>query len=117
MQKYWPICWPRDRFLCVLRPWLILSLWILCRGAAMAAWEDDSNTYVPRKPASASKATSRSSHPIPVLPGPHLLIDDYLIESSNNLARSVQVPQRDPAIANRLITGPQDRCFQPFFTV
>lgn len=50
-------------------------------------------------------------------PGPHLFIDDYLIETSSNMTRTVQQPARDSGIPNPLITGIEDRCFQPFFSV
>lgn len=55
--------------------------------------------------------------PIQLQPGPHLLLDEYLIESSSNLIRRVNVPARDPAIPNPIITGKEDGCFQPYLTV
>jgi len=64
-----------------------------------------------------SAAMRRPVEPLVLRPGPHLLVDDRLIESSRNIARSVQQPRRDPAIANPVVTGPEDRCFQPFFSV
>lgn len=50
-------------------------------------------------------------------PAPHLFIDDYLIESSENLVRAVIPPQRDPEIPNPVVTGKEDGCFQPYLTV
>jgi hypothetical protein len=49
--------------------------------------------------------------------GPQLFVDDYLIESCQNLKRVVQQPARDSGIPNPVVTGHEDRCFQPFFTV
>ena len=56
--------------------------------------------------------------PLRLGPGPHLFVDDALVErSSPGLRRRVRQPQREPAIPNPVITGPEDRAFQPFFTV
>jgi len=57
------------------------------------------------------------AEPIPLRPGPHLLIDDFLIESSTHLTRRVNRPGRDPTIPNPLVTGKEDGCFQPYLTV
>ncbi|MBI5685886.1 MAG: hypothetical protein HZC54_12505 [Verrucomicrobia bacterium] len=65
----------------------------------------------------AADVLRRSAGPIVLQTGPQLFIDDYLIESSQNLTRVVQQPARDPGIPNPVVTGPEDRCFQPFFSV
>jgi len=44
-------------------------------------------------------------------------VDDYLIASAANVVRKVAEPDRDVGIPNPLITGPGDRCFQPYFTI
>ncbi len=49
--------------------------------------------------------------------GPHLFLDDFLIERSKGLERRVNCPRRDPRIRNPIITGKEDRCFQPYMTV
>jgi len=49
--------------------------------------------------------------------GVQLLLDDHLIEESENVIRQVNQPKRDPNLLNPLITGEEDRCFQPYFTV
>ena len=49
--------------------------------------------------------------------GVQLLLDDYLIQESENVIRRVNQPKRDSNLPNPLITGEEDRCFQPFFTV
>ena len=49
--------------------------------------------------------------------GPHLLVDDFLIQRSTKLRRRVNVPARDPKIPNPIITGKGDRNFQPYVTV
>lgn len=48
-------------------------------------------------------------------PGPQLLLDDHLIETSSNLTRRVRSPRRD--LDHPVITGPEDRCFQPYVSV
>ena len=48
-------------------------------------------------------------------PGPHLFLDDYLIEFSQGVERRVVQPQRD--LPGPVVTGPEDRNFQPYFTV
>ncbi len=67
--------------------------------------------------AAAAVASEQGKEPIVLEPGPHLFVDDYLIETSRNLVRKVQQPARDPGIPNPLVTGKGDRCFQPFFSV
>lgn len=62
-------------------------------------------------------AVARPAGPIALAPGPQLFLDEYLIESAAGVTRKVLSPQRDPAIPNPIITGPEDRCFQPYFTV
>ena len=55
------------------------------------------------------------AEPIVLGPGPHLLLDDYLIEDSSLVVRRIMEPQREAA--NPLITGQQDGNFQPYVTV
>lgn len=57
------------------------------------------------------------SDPMPLGPGPHLFIDDYLIATGEGIERVVNTPSRDPGIPNPLINGKEDRCFQPYMTV
>jgi len=79
------------------------------------ARENRSEIYLPvsgEKPPSAGP-----QEPVPARPGPHLFLDDYLIASASNIIRRVVQPGRDQAIPNPLVTGPEDRNFQPFFTV
>jgi len=57
------------------------------------------------------------SIPVPLKPGPHLLLDEFLIKSSSNLTRRVNVPVRDTANPNPIVTGKEDGCFQPYFSV
>jgi len=49
--------------------------------------------------------------------GPQVLIDDYLIEYAVNVKRKVNQPKRDKSISNPLITGEEDGCYQPYFSV
>ena len=80
-------------------------------AATGATGEDKSAIY----PASPFPMSARE--PIQLAPGPHLLLDEYLIESSSNLFRKVNAPARDPAIPNPIVTGREDGCFQPYLTV
>jgi hypothetical protein len=70
--------------------------------------EDNSSIYRPG---------SEAHEPTAIRPGPHLFIGDYLIESSQGVARQVVQPRRDPNIPNPLVTGLDDRNFQPYLTV
>ena len=61
---------------------------------------------------------ARPAGPVPLEKGPHLLVDDFLIERiAPTITRETLRPARDPAMPNPIVTGPVDRCFQPFFRV
>jgi len=60
---------------------------------------------------------TRPDAPVPVHPGPHLFLGDYLISESVNVLREVMMPERDPAIPNPVLRADRDHCFQPYFTV
>jgi len=60
---------------------------------------------------------SRASEPIRLKAGPHLLVDDFLIERCTNVTRRVNCPKRDPRIPNPIITGKEDHCVAPYMTV
>jgi len=64
-----------------------------------------------------SPAGTPASTPIQLKPGPQLFLDDFLIASSSNITRKVNVPTRDPAIPNPIVTGKEDGCFQPYLSV
>ena len=53
--------------------------------------------------------------PLVLPPGPHLFVDDFLIESSSRLARVVNAPQRD--LDRPVVTGPEDQNWQPYVSV
>lgn len=65
------------------------------------------------------KAKMEYIKPTPIMlnRGAHLFLDEFLIESSSNIARQVNRPVRDPEIPNPLVTGKEDGCFQPYMTV
>jgi len=46
--------------------------------------------------------------------GPHLFLDESLVERSQGLERVVTPPLKVPS---PVITGPEDKCFQPYLTV
>lgn len=56
-----------------------------------------------------------AARPIELGPGPHLLLDDYLLAEQQNVSRKVNRPRRDLVVP--VVTGPEDRCFQPYVTV
>jgi hypothetical protein len=62
-------------------------------------------------------ATIEHSLPIRLLPGPYLFLDEHFIASSRNIDRIVTRPVRDESLANPVITGKEDGCFQPYMTV
>jgi hypothetical protein len=63
----------------------------------------------------ASSAEALPTAPIILKPGPHLFIDDHLIAESRNVARKVNSPKRD--LPGPVVTGPEDKNFQPYVTV
>lgn len=64
-----------------------------------------------------SRAQKSSAVPIRLRAGPHLFLDDFLLETSTNLRRVVNRPVRDPALPNPIVTGEEDGCFQPYLSV
>lgn len=48
-------------------------------------------------------------------PGTYLFLDDALIESATNVLRRIERPARD--LKGPIVTGKEDRCFQPYLTV
>ncbi|MBN2021952.1 MAG: hypothetical protein JW809_04095 [Pirellulales bacterium] len=65
----------------------------------------------------AAHATASPKTPIELQPGPYLFLDDYLIDKTVNVRRRVNCPARDPRIANPIVTGKEDRNFQPYMSV
>lgn len=89
----------------------LAGLAVACPAAAHASATNKLGIYVPadsKAPAGAAIALST---------GPHLFLDESLIEFSSNITRRVIQPSRDPAIPNPLVTGKEDGCFQPYLTV
>jgi hypothetical protein len=58
--------------------------------------------------------SSLAAAPLALGPGPHLFLDGRLIARSENLTRRVMQPKRLPG---PVVTGPEDKCFQPYLTV
>ncbi|HNQ90601.1 MAG TPA: hypothetical protein PKM73_18460 [Verrucomicrobiota bacterium] len=65
----------------------------------------------------AHSGAIRAAEAIPLGSGPHLFLDETLIEDSTNVTPRVIPPRRDPQIPNPLVTGKEDGCFQPYMTV
>ena len=78
-------------------------------------YEDRSIIYQPDQ--GIPGTAPASALPIRAEAGPHVLLDDYLIAASTGIDRVVLQPRRDASIPNPLVTGPEDRCFQPYLTV
>jgi hypothetical protein len=49
-----------------------------------------------------------AKRPLPLKPGPYLFVDDFLIESTENIQRRVNMPQRDEGITNPIVTGGEE---------
>lgn len=90
---------------------LVLIFCALTQLRPMLSAEHKATIYSP----AARKAPPAA--PLRLQPGPYLFLDESLIESSSNITRSVNMPRRDPAIPNPLVTGKEDGCFQPYLTV
>ena len=75
------------------------------------------NRAIRYEPGNVSMLQAAERTAVAAFPGPHLLIDDFLIAEQSELERVIHQPQRDTSIQNPLITGKEDSCFQPFFTV
>jgi len=94
---------------------IFVSTVFFCGAVAFAsaanASEDKSSIYAP------TAVRISPADPIRLKPGPHLFLDDFLIASSSNITRKVNVPARDQAIPNPIVTGKEDGCFQPYLSV
>jgi hypothetical protein len=84
---------------------------VLAQALSLRAAENKSAIYQP----AAAKPPAKAAMPLGA--GPYLFLDECLIESSTNVTRRVNVPSRDSAIPNPLVTGKEDGCFQPYLTV
>jgi hypothetical protein len=60
-------------------------------------------------------AARTTTSPILLRAGPHLLLDDYLIEQASNVTRRINCPQR--SLAAPVVTAREDKNFQPYMTV
>jgi hypothetical protein len=92
---------------------LVIAVTLLVQSLALAG---ENRAFVYGTP-ECTAATPRPAAPVLLRPGPHLFLDEYLIESSRNVRRRVNTPLRDPKLGNPIITGKEDRCFQPYFSV
>src|SRR5690242_5476460 len=57
----------------------------------------------------------KADAPIALQPGPHLLVDDYLIEAATNVTRKVRPPERE--LTKPIVTGKEDKNFTNRVTV
>jgi len=63
----------------------------------------------------ADPPAAETAVPLALAPGPHLFLDDRLIARAAGLTRRVASPARQ--LPGPVVTGPEDRCFQPYVTV
>jgi len=102
-------------------PLLLILLLTTCAATAddnsSASTDREDRSVIYRPDESVPGPAPKANLPVPAQPGPHLLIDDYLIAQSANIERVVIQPQRDSSIPNPIVTGPEDRCFQPYLSV
>ncbi len=105
----------------------ILAGWVAGLGwsSPAAAAETQSVISVPRGDEEVCASIYRpgrqagrdAGKPIRLGPGPHLLVDDFLVEDASGLQRRVNCPLRDRRIPNPIITGKEDGNFQPYMTI
>ena len=88
---------------------IVLLMVQVTQAAVPLEAEDRSLIFVPGEQKAAGVVTVGHE--------PQLFIDDYLIESSTGVRRVVCRPVRDGSISNPIVTGKEDRCFQPYFSV
>jgi hypothetical protein len=94
---------------------MTITLVILCCFSSVAVAQLQGKKPCEETPLANAKAVLYSpgvakteAGPIALAPGPHLFVDDYYIASSKNVKRDVNVPQRDPAVPNPIVTGKED---------
>lgn len=75
--------------------WLLIPLGLLLLGPVAPAAEVRTPSALP--------------------PGPHLFVDDFLIERSSHLTRLVNSPKRD--LESPVVTGKEDKNWQPYVSV
>ncbi len=64
----------------------------------------------------AAVASAAADRVPPLLrPGPHLFVDDFLIEQSSQLTRMVNSPRRD--LGHPVVSGKEDKSWQPYVSV
>jgi len=89
----------------------------LVAGALAASEKPLERRAVAYSTPECAAATTRPASPIVLGLGPHLFIDDHLVDTADGVSRRVNSPARDAKIPNPIVTGKRDRCFQPYFTV
>ena len=95
----------------------VIVLFGCLQAATFALGQPYANRAVVYGTPECAAATPRPAGPIALGPGPHLFLDEYLIEAGEGVTRKVTSPRRDAKIPNPIVTAKEDRCFQPFFTV
>lgn len=101
-----------------LLPWILLPFFLSSEAGADQPpnCDDVPVSYGHAALYSPGKATPASA-PIVLGAGPHLFIDDYLVDPSSTAVRGVHKPDRSARIPNPVITGIEDGCFQPYLSV
>ena len=63
----------------------------------------------------AAARAAADDEPVRLHQGPHLLLDDYLWAEKAGASRRVNAPRR--SLSAPVVTGPEDKNFQPYMTV
>src|SRR5687768_3831278 len=65
--------------------------------------------------AAGVRDTAGAEAPLTLGSGPHLFLDDHLIQRSAGVTRRIRSPERQ--LSRPVVTGPEDKNFQPYVTV
>lgn len=94
---------------------------IMCANTTMASEVTkagaDNPAYKAELYRPAANTTLSPKKPLSLRPGPHLFIDDYLVDKAVNVQRRVNSPTRDPNGPNPIINGQDDLNYQPYMSI
>ena len=80
----------------------------------MSVWRNLCGVVLFLATAAAALGESSVKTPIALHAGPHLLIDEHLVASQSNVQRRLEHPAR---LSDPVVTGAEDKNFQPFVSV
>lgn len=97
-----------------MAPWLRWTLWVAA-GGVLCLFAGKGKGSLMESEALAADAVTDGRAPVSLAPGPHLFLDDFLIDRSEGVTRAIQTPARD--LPGPVVTGREDGNFQPYVTV